>query len=186
MEMPAAIPNVHESRARINRDIERLDNPRDRIMLEMYREHWWAEVENDVDAIMATLPKDKVSYLFDGIGLMFPETFGFEEAAQARSLYQGAADMGLPMAGPFDEERWAFADWGMIFEGVLTSIVRGASIHGRPEPLEPGALYLVSWRTVGIHPMDVERRLILGEHVYTGSVVRLEPADQSTLDRMYR
>src|SRR3546814_18041053 len=64
------VPNVKDSLTRINEEIERRSNPRDRTMLEIYRDHWWAEVNNDVDAIMATLPKDKVTYLFDGLGSM--------------------------------------------------------------------------------------------------------------------
>jgi hypothetical protein len=183
--MSTAIHSVHDCLARINRDIERCERPRERVMLEIYRDHWWAEVLNNVDAIMATLPADKVSYLFDGFGLFFPEAVVFTEPSRARSLYQGAANLGLPMAGTFAEERWAFADWGMSFEGVLSNIVYGSSLPRVDDVVDPKGLYLVSWRTACIHPMDVQRRLMLGEHVYTGSVVRMEPADRSTLERMY-
>jgi hypothetical protein len=42
--MSTAIPSVHDCLARINRDIERCERPRDGVMLEIYRDHWWAEV----------------------------------------------------------------------------------------------------------------------------------------------
>ena len=179
------IPTVSDSLERINQEIERRDNPRDRIMLEIYRDHWWAEVKNDVDGIMATLGADKLSYLFDGIALMLPPEFSITSNEDVRALYQGAAKSGLPMAGPFENERFAFADWGMTFEGLLNAVVRGASLPGYDQPIDPDQLFLVSWRAMSLHPMDLERRLMFGETVYTGSVVRLEAADETTLKRMF-
>jgi hypothetical protein len=178
------IPTVSAARARIDATIAALDNPRDRVMLGVFRDHWLAEVHNDVPAIMATLPGDVVSYSFQGNGLMIPDPLQFDTAADARRLYQGAADRGLPMAGPFEDERWAFADWGMVFEGVNVAITRGTSLFGLSDPLDPEALYLVRWRSVSVHPIDVDRRLLLGEHVYTGSLVSLDPVDDGAVARM--
>src|SRR3546814_2895375 len=83
-----------------------------------------------IDAIMATLPKDKVTYLFDGLGLMLPTGMEISDAEGARQLYQSAAEFDLPMAGPFENERWAFDDWGMTFEGLLSGVLRGSSLPG--------------------------------------------------------
>lgn len=179
------ISNVHRSLARINDQIGTLTNHRDRTMLEIYRDHWWAEVHNDVEAIMATLPPDTVSYLIEGTRLFFKERFAFTDTSSARKLYEGAVGS-LPMAGPFEQERFAFADWGMTFEGILTAIVRGASLHGLEHKLDADALYMISWRTATVHPMDPERRLMLGEHVYTGDVVGLALADDDVLRQMYQ
>jgi len=35
-----------------------------------------------------------------------------------------------------------------------------------------------------LHPIDIERRLMLGETVYTGSAIRVEPVDRSAIDVM--
>lgn len=179
-----AIPTIKDARHRIDATIAGLADPRHRVMLEVYRDHWLAEVHNDVPAIMATLPEDHVSYRFDGLGLMIPRYLEFDTAAAARELYQGAADMGLPMAGSFQDERWAFADWGMMFEGTHCAIVRGRSIQLPPHPLDPEQLYLLRWRAMSSHPIDIERRLMLGEHVFTGAIVSLDAVDESAVDVM--
>ena len=179
-----SIPKVSEAMRRIEASIAALESPRDRTMLEIYRDHWIAEVRNDVPAIMATLPEGAVSYRFDGIGLLIPDYMAFDSAAQARDLYQGAADGGLPMAGPFLDERWAFADWGMTFEGVNTAIIRGRSLHIQPYPLDADALYLIRWRSMSSHPIDIHRRLMLGEHVFGGGLIGIDPVGEEAVATM--
>nr|ART38474.1 G162 [uncultured bacterium] len=178
------IPTVTETMRRINSAITNLEHPRDRIMLEVYRDHWIAEVRNDMEAIMATLPEKQVSYRFDGIGLFIPNYLEFRTTQEARALYQGAADGDLPMAGPIEEERWAFADWGMTFEGVNTVIVRGKSLHIQPRPLDPEQLYFVRWRSISSHPIDIDRRLMLGEHVFGGAVIDVTAVEREAVDHM--
>jgi hypothetical protein len=155
-----------------------------RVMLEVFRDHWLAEVGNDVPAIMATLPDDRVTYRFDGLGLLIPEYLTFDAPSDAQALYQGAADGGLPMAGPFEEERWAFADWGMVFEGINVAIIRGHSLHLPPYPLDADGLYLARWRSMSSHPIDVERRLMLGEHVFCGGLVSLDAVGEEAVAEM--
>jgi len=176
-----AIPKVSDALRRIEVAAMAQPDPRHRVMLEMYRDHWLAEVRNDIPAIMATLPKDRVSYRFDGLGLFIPDYLEFHTPEDARALYQGAADGGLPMAGPFEDERWAFADWGMMFDGINCAIVRGRSLHIQPCPLDPNGLYLARWRSLSSHPMDVDRRLMLGEHVYGGRLVSLDAVEESAV-----
>ncbi len=183
--MAGTVPTIAASRARIDAAIDALRDPRDRAMLTLYRDHWWAEVYNRVDAIMATLTDDRVDYLFDGVNIFFADSFAFTAVADARALYAGAAGSGLPMAGPFEDERFAFADWGMVFEGVLSSIVPGAVLRHLPAPPPADALMLVTWRTVSTHPIDVAANRMIGEHVYSGAVLRLEPADDATVRAMY-
>lgn len=153
-------------------------------MLEIYRDHWWAEVISDVDAIMATMPTDAVSYHFDGLPLMMPEPWHFTDPKVARQMYQSIADLDLPIAGPFDNERFAFGDWGMSCEALLSSILPGRFLSGYHKKLDPDQLYFVQWHSVSTHPMDVERRLMLGENVFTGSAVRVEPVDRSAIAKM--
>jgi hypothetical protein len=176
-----SIPRVSESLARINTAIDTAASARDRIMLTVYRDHWWGEVTSDVDAIMATMPRDRVTYYFDGGTLMMPEVVSFHEVSAARQMYQAIADLDLPIAGAFDEERFAFADWGMTCEAIETGIYPGRFFPGYRERLDPEQLYLAQWRIMSAHPMDIERGLMLGETVYTGAALRMEPVDRSAI-----
>ena len=179
-----SIPRASESLARINTAIKDAGCARDRIMLEVFRDHWWGEVTSDVDAIMATMPTDRVSYQFDGTNLLMAQRVSFYEVAAARKMYQSIADMDLPIAGPSEGERFAFADWGMTCEAIQTGIYPGRFFPGHREPLDPQQLYLAQWHSFSSHPIDIERRLMLGESVYTGSAVRVEPVDRSAIDVM--
>jgi hypothetical protein len=178
------IPRASESLARLNRAIGDAACARDRIMLEVYRDHWWGEVTSDVDAIMATMPTDRVSYQFDGSNFLMAQRISFHEVATARQMYQSIADMNLPIAGPFEQERFAFADWGMTCEAIQTGIYPGRFFPGYREPLDSERLYLAQWHSFSSHPIDIERRLMLGETVYTGSAVRVEPVGRSAIDVM--
>jgi hypothetical protein len=178
------IPRVSESLARINRAIQTAGRTRDRIMLEVFRDHWWGEVTSDVGAIMATMPSDRVSYHFDGSNFLMAERVSFYEVAAARNMYQSIADMNLPIAGPSEEERFAFADWGMTCEAIQTGIYPGRLFPGHREALDPKQLYLAQWHSFSSHPMDIKRRLMLGETVYTGSAIRVEPVDRTAIDLM--
>jgi hypothetical protein len=178
------IPKISDSLRRIDAAAAAATDPRHRIMLEIYRDHWLAEVRNDVPAIMATVPRDRVSYRFDGFALFFTGYVEFHTAAEAEALYAGAAAGGLPMAGPFEDERWAFADWGMVFEGINTAVVRGRSLRTQPRPLDPDGLYFARWRSISSHPIDVERRLMLGEHVFGGGLISLDEVDESAVAEM--
>jgi hypothetical protein len=178
------MPKISDSLRRINASITEAECPRNAIMLEVWRDHWLAEVANDVPAVMATLPETTVSYRFDGVGLFFPEYREFHTVDAARDLYQGAANGKLPMAGPFQEERWAFSDWGIVFEGINTVIVRGRTLHIQPRPLDPDGLYFLRWRSMSSHPIDLERRLMLGEHVFGGSLVDVKTVDEAAIATM--
>src|SRR3546814_7018366 len=58
--------------------------------------------------------------------LMLPTGMEISDAEGARQLYQSAAEFDLPMAGPFENERWAFDDWGRSEEHTseLQSLMR--------------------------------------------------------------
>jgi hypothetical protein len=175
------IPRASESLARMTKAIEDAASARDRIMLEVYRDHWWGEVTGDVDAIMATMPTDRVSYHFDGSTFLMPKRTSFYEVAAARKMYQSIADIDLPIAGPFEDERFAFADWGLTCEAIQTGIYPGRLFPGHHEALDPKQLYLAQWHSFSLHPIDSKRRLMLGETVYAGSAIRVEPVDRSAI-----
>lgn len=172
--------------ARLDGTIAGESNPRHRAMLEIYRQHWWGEVTNDMDMIMATLPPDRVHYRFDGHPFVMGGVLEFHTTAEARAMYQRVIDLGDNLAGPFDDERWAFGDWGLMFQGILHGIYQGSMFAGRVADLDPAQRYLISYRSVSLHPMDLERGLMLGEIVYSGAPLRFEPVDpvaiQTVLD----
>jgi hypothetical protein len=178
------IPRASEALARINLTIANAACARDRIMLEIYRDHWWGEVTGDVDAVMATMPTDRVSYNFDGSNFLMPQRLSFSETAAARRMYQSISDIGLPIAGPFEDERFAFADWGMTCEAVQTGIYPGRLFSGYPEALDPVRLYFAQWHSLSAYPIDIHRRLMLGETIYAGSPIRVEPVDRSAVEFM--
>lgn len=58
--------DARESLDRLNR---RIDAPQDRqhkAWLSVHRDHWWSEVINDVDTVMATMSRGPIRYSFDG------------------------------------------------------------------------------------------------------------------------
>lgn len=163
--------------ARLEATIASESNPRHRAMLQIYRQHWWGEVTNDMAMIMATLPPDRVHYRFDGHPFVMGEVLEFHTTAEARAMYQRVIDLGDNLAGPFDDERWAFGDWGLMFEGTLHGIYQGSMFAGRVPDLDPAQRYLISYRSVSLHLMDLDQGLMLGEIVYSGAPVRFEPVD---------
>jgi nitrite reductase/ring-hydroxylating ferredoxin subunit len=99
-------------------------------------------------------------------------------------MYQSIAGINLPIAGPFEDERFAFADWGMTCEAIQTGIFPGRFFPGHRETLDSEQLYLAQWHSLSSHPIDIERRLMLGETVYTGSAIRVERVDRSAIELM--
>lgn len=153
-------------------------------MLEIYRDHWWAEVNSDVDGIMATLTEDAVHYTFDGDDLMVRGPTLLEDVGKSRRAYARTAKAGIPIAGPFHDARWAFGDWGLVFEGVLTALYTGAMLPGSEAPLDPDQLYLVQLRAMTGHPMDLARRRMRGEIVYMGRPTHIAPVGRDHIRKL--
>lgn len=175
MKLP---PSATQALQRMEQTIAAETNPRNRAMLEIYRKHWWGEVTNDIEMIMATLPPRDVHYNFDGHPFVMGEKLEFHTTAEARAMYQRVIDQGDNLAGPYEDERWAFGDWGLMFEGTLHGIYRGSMFAGRIPDLDPQQQYLISYRSVSLHPMDIEKGLMLGEIVYSGAPLRFEPVSE--------
>ncbi|MAT50990.1 MAG: hypothetical protein CMK32_07390 [Porticoccaceae bacterium] len=176
--------SVTECYRRIQSAIDGESNQRNRQMLEIYRRHWWGEVTNDMDLVMSTLPADKVHYRFDGHPFVMGEGLEFFTTTEARQMYQRVIDLGDNMAGPFADERWAFSDWGLVFAGILYGLYSGKMFAGRIPDLEPDQKYLVSYRSVSLHPMDCERGLMLGELVYSGRLQSVEKASDQLIEAL--
>jgi hypothetical protein len=177
------LPRASESLSRIDASIAALRDPRDRLMLKLFRDHWWAEVVVDVDKLIALMPDDDSTYYFGGCSLLIPEPIVHHGPREIRAMFQAVADLGVPVAGPFEEERYAFADWGMAFEATLSSIYPGKFLPGRPG-LESEQLYFVKWKTMSSYPIDVSRNVMRGGNVYMGSLVHLEPVHKESIEIM--
>jgi len=183
IETSKPIPRARESLARIDAQIAALSNPRDRALLQIFRDHWWAEVVVDVDTLVALMPDDDAVYYFGGNGLMMPEAVEHRGPAAIRTMFQTIADMGVPVAGAIEDERFGFSDWGLMFEGVLSSIYPGKFLPGAPG-VEPDQTYFVQWRIMSSYPVDLDRKVMLGGNVYIGSLLHIEPAPASAITIM--
>lgn len=177
MKLPAS---ATRSRQQMEHTISAERNSRNRAMLEIYHKHWWGEVTNDIDMIMATLPPHDVHYRFDGHPFVMGETIEFHTTTEARAMYQRVIDHGGNLTGPFEDARWAFGDWGLMFEGTLHGIYRGSMFAGRVPDIDPQQRYLISYKSVSLHPMDIEKGLMLGEIVYSGVPLRFDPVTEDT------
>lgn len=177
------IPSARDSRERIDAHIATLEKPRDRAMLQIFRDHWWAEVVVDVDTLIALMPDEEAVYYFGGNGLMIAEPTEHHGTEAIRTMFQTIADWGVPVAGAIEDEHFAFGDWGMTFEGILSSIYPGKFLPGVPG-LDPEQHYFVKWRIMSSYPIDLERKVMLGGNVYIGSLVHIEPAPADAMERM--
>jgi hypothetical protein len=178
------LPRVSESYARTSAEIERLTNPRDKALLTLFRDHWWAEVENNVDLLVDLMPDDDAVYYFGGRGLVMPEPLELRGPVEIRNMFQTVVDLGVPIAGPFTNERFAFADWGVCFEGTLAALYPGKFLPGVPG-LDPEQKYFAQWRITSTYPVDLARRVMLGGNVYIGSLVHIEPGDETTQEILF-
>lgn len=179
------ISTVRQALRRLDAAIADEASPRNRAMLEIFRKHWWGEVTNDLHMIMATLPAEHVHYRFDGHPLVMGEKVEFHTTAEARAMYQRVIDAGDHIAGSFDDERWAFGDWGLMFEATLHGLYHGSLFADRIPGLDSEGLYLISYRSVSLHPMDKEARQMLGEIVYSGSPLGFEAVGADTLATVF-
>jgi hypothetical protein len=170
-----------ESRARAAAFAKGLADPTQRRMLETWLDHWWAEVVYDIDTAMRTV-SDDVSYRMYGAATM-GEGLEIDGKEAARSVYQSMFDDGLMPGGPFDEEKFSFASWGMMMEALFTAVYPGAMLPG-VAGLEPETLYLMRWRMVVSFPFDLETGVLKGEIMYPGPPVSLEPTDRGEIARL--
>lgn len=63
------MPKLLTARESLDRLNRRIDAPQDRqhkAWLSVHRDHWWSELINDVDTVMATMSRGPIRYSFDG------------------------------------------------------------------------------------------------------------------------
>ncbi len=182
MSQASKYSTAPECRERILALIDRSEDPWARHCLQIWLKHWWAEVEYDLDTCLATITKDVV-YKWDGSeqlgGRLHESSHDF-----ARSMYGGMFETCQTPGGPFDNERYAFGDWGMIVEGDFTSIMRGSFLNMPDFTADPEKLYLVQWSMTVTVPVDRESGLIAGEIMHVGAPRHAEPSDEAGVARL--
>lgn len=165
--------------ARIDALIESLADPNHRAMLSAFRTHWWSEVRGDIDAAMAVLPMDTI---FKATGAVpSGQPFEVHTAAEQRAIYKVQLEAGLtPAAGSFQDERWAFADWGMMLEAEWVFVLYGSMLSGYGS-FEAERLYLVKIPCVAVIPYR-GGGILGGEIFYIGNPTSIEPTDRAMLE----
>jgi hypothetical protein len=173
---------AHETRRRIESVLAGLGNPSHKQMLQTWLKHWWGEVVYDISAVMETVTDD-ISYRWHGTD-QIGDGVCEDSSEFARKLYQSMFDAQLMPGGPFDGERWAFSNWGLMMEALFTSVFPGSMLKGSSAQLDPNGLYLVQWRMAVSHPFNPETALMAGEIMYAGAPLHIERTDRAMIRRL--
>lgn len=179
------LSTARECLARLDARIEALDDPRHKGWLTTYRNHWWGEVINDVDMVMATMSRGPIHYSFDGHPFM---SDGGTMAAiktwdDTKAMYDGVVALDVRMAGPLDEERVLFDEHGVSIQGILSTIYPGVFLGNHSEPVDPAGKYLVRWPSVTNIRFDAEG-LMKGEEIQNGAPILVRQVDPSRADML--
>jgi hypothetical protein len=171
--------SAEECLARLNAKIQILERTNEKLMLRIWRDHWWAEVNGNVDATMRTLAVDSVDYLFDGNNFMFSKPQSVTSREEIRKSYASVVALGVNICGPFDDEQFCFGENCLTCECMQTGIYSGAMMSGYRPALKAEDLYFVRWRLVTTHGYDLSKEVMLGEHVYFGAPVTMIKVEKS-------
>src|SRR5271155_908788 len=112
-----------ESYQRVTELAKSLENPRHGAMLEVWRDHWWAEVNMDLETIMATLAPNPHYRIYGA--QIFGSGIEIDTTEDARAIYAQLIDDGICPGGPFIDERFAFGSWGLMIESVFSVFMPG-------------------------------------------------------------
>lgn len=180
----AEFSTARQSLQRLDARIAALANPRHKAWLATYRDHWWGEATNDVDAVMATMSRGPVRYSFDGHPFMTADALGeIRSWEDTRRMYEGVVQLGVVMAGPFDDEEVFFDDQGLLIRSVLTAIYPGVFLANYAEPVDPQATYLLRWPAVTLIRFDAQG-LMMGEEILNGAPLLVRQVERSRMDEL--
>ncbi|NJO35307.1 MAG: hypothetical protein HC869_21675, partial [Rhodospirillales bacterium] len=78
-----------------------LSDPTHKAWLSVYRDHWWGEVVNDIDAIIETMSRGLITYTFDGHPFMTADRnlHSVNDRAAVRTMYRNVVSLGIRLAG---------------------------------------------------------------------------------------
>jgi hypothetical protein len=154
-------------------------NPRHRRMLEIVLAHGRAEVEADVDGLMATL-NDNPEYHF----WTARRRFGLSGRDEVRKYYEDFVRAG---EGYFQSEKTRIVvdDEAVVTEAVYTYLVPASVARKwRVETDDPKAHYRLQTRGLVIWPFD-EKGGLVGEDTYTSGVLSAERVPDHEIPRDY-
>ncbi len=166
--------------AEINAQIERLDNPVHRHMLEVMRDHFWAEVVWDVPAIIATLTtSEPILYRFQGGAFLGIDGDRLESREAVQELYDNSRDAGV-VIGPMENLTYTFGANGVAQECIQHGVFPGGALLGLAE-VDADKWYHIGFYTAVYNPFDKENRYMTGEIMYAANKpLTLEEVDPAT------
>jgi hypothetical protein len=167
---------------RLQKLADEQSNERSREMLLAFKRHWGAEVAGDLDAAMAELPEN--SYFGLRGALAGGSPFEVQTAAEHRAVYQRMLDINLNPGGALSDERFAFADWGMMMEAIYSNVIYGAMLANVGD-YGPQDLYLVHIPMVMICYFSSDGKM-LGKRDYMADPLSIEPADRRLLEQLVK
>jgi hypothetical protein len=161
-----------------------LTSPRQRRMLDVYLEHLVAEIEGDVDRVMATVAPEPRYHVWVAPGDSGPKGF-----AAVRDMY---ADMYSAKSHYFEMDfpLLVVDDDTIVAELLQRKIVPGTALLGGPwagsmADVDPDRHYLVTGRSLVIVPFDEECRVV-GEDAYSGGASTSRVLDDAEIPDDYR
>ena len=179
------LSTARQSLERLDARIAATANPQHKRWLTTHRNHWWGEVINDVDMVMATMSHGPISYTFDGHPFMNDggTMAKVKTWADTKAMYDGVVAMGVRMAGPLDEERIFFDEHGLSVHCILSTIYPGAWLGNHSEPVDPDGVYLVRWPSLTTVRFDADD-LMMGEDIQNGAPVVVRQVDAAAIDSL--
>ena len=155
--------------AKVDEAIESAASPRHRAILENYREHMAAEIDGDIDRIMATQIDEPEYHIYgQGVGDTGPKG-----QAEVRAFYQDIVDNQRNIL-QYDIDKIFCSDDNLFHEGILRIVFPGYALKEFGLPIDDvGAWYLYSYRTCAIFPYAEDGRA-KGEDVYSDGPLSMD------------
>lgn len=154
--------------------------------LSLVAEHIIAEIDGDIDRVLATLVPCPV-YRFWGVGT---KRSSLEGSQPVRGFYDVLVGTGKNRLD-YVLDRVVADATTVITEGVVHHVVDGADLEGRVStPVLGGHWYHIAYRALIVWPVDAASGLLAGEEAYLGEehrVVReIAPEELAHLGRAGR
>jgi len=165
--------------AKVDEAIAQAESPRHKAILENYREHMAAEIDGDVERIMAT-QIDEPQYHIYGQGL---GDTGPKGGAEVRAFYQDIMDNDRNIL-EYEIQKIFCSDDNLFHEGTLRIIFPGYALKSFGLPIDDqDAWYLYSYQTSAIFPYAEDGRAI-GEDVYSDGPLNMERIEKLADDEL--
>ena len=97
-------------------------------------------------------------------------------------MYIAMLASGLLPGMPFENDQWAFGDWGLTHQAEHVGVFSGAQLSGFNPGLKQEQLYLVRIPLMMVIPYDAERDLMRGEIAFVGDPLSVELAESGDKD----